>query len=113
MDPKEIVNVLIGSRDNNSKESSILDDIEEVLLYYVYEEEVFIIKEFMIEMKEYNSPKEMLFLFRLCCLLISHLVLSNEIKKKYTFTVFSDIIYFYAFTHTYFTNHDYDVTSSE
>jgi [histone H3]-lysine4 N-trimethyltransferase ATXR3 len=57
-----------------------------------------------------------LFYFRLCCLCISHLILCRGILPAPSTSntiLLSDITYFYAFTHTYFSPHEYKTHSSE
>jgi hypothetical protein len=50
--------------------------------------------------------EEKFFLFRLCCLVISHkLLLLGAIE--FNNELMSDITYFYAFTHTYFSPNEY------
>ena len=58
----------------------------------------------MIAKKEASDEK--LFLFRLCCLVVSHKLL-YLIEADFSYDLLSDIIYFYAFTHTYFSPNEY------
>lgn len=46
-----------------------------------------------------------LFYFRLGCLCLSHFISKIPPTSKFNTTLLSDIIYFYAFTHTYFKAH--------
>lgn len=49
------------------------------------------------------EPRLKLFYFRLCCLCVSHMIMSVQPTKKFNSHLLADIAYFYSFTHTYFT----------
>lgn len=57
--------------------------------------------------------KHKLFLFRLCCLCIGHMCLYLKTTPRFNSHLVGDIAYFYAFTHTYFTSHQYKSYVSE
>lgn len=59
------------------------------------------------------DEKEKLFYFRIFCLVLSHQLLFLKATAKFNTTLFSDIVYFYAFTHTYFTAKEYKTHTSE
>jgi hypothetical protein len=48
-----------------------------------------------------------LFYFRLCCLCVSHMCMKIKQTPKFNSQLLADIVYFYAFTHTYFTAFEY------
>ena len=54
-----------------------------------------------------------LFLFRLACLCASHMIHAIPPTNRFNTVLLADIIYFYAFTHTYFSAHEYKSHVSE
>lgn len=59
------------------------------------------IERFFNQIKAASNDKEKLSLFRFCCLIISHKLLFIQ-EATFNAELLSDIVYFYAFTHTYF-----------
>ena len=67
------------------------------------EKEAFLIKKFREIISLAQEFKIKLFYFRLCCLCVSHMLMFVKPTKRFNAHLLADIIYFYAFTHTYFT----------
>lgn len=60
-----------------------------------------IIERFFNQIKATSEDTLKLAIFRFCCLIISHRLLFVE-DATFNSELLSDIVYFYAFTHTYF-----------
>jgi [histone H3]-lysine4 N-trimethyltransferase ATXR3 len=94
--PEKIFAVLVGDKE------SVLKELQDNLIHFKQLLLPKIIEEFLgrIERVPLDLPLQ-LSLFRLCCLLVSHRLLQLN-KPNFSYDLLSDITYFYAFTHTYF-----------
>jgi [histone H3]-lysine4 N-trimethyltransferase ATXR3 len=61
---------------------------------------------FVTKISKCHSGDEKLFFFRLCCLVVSHKLLFLT-TPAFNHELLSDITYFYALTHTYFSPTDF------
>lgn len=96
----KIIDVLIG------KDDSVLLELQESLIKYKCEALAKTIEHFVTKINKCHSGDERLFYFRLCCLVVSHRLLFIT-AAAFNTELLSDITYFYAFTHTYFSPTDF------
>lgn len=67
----------------------------------------------MRQMGKQELLNKKLFYFRLICLCLSHLILSKSSGSPSNRLLLADVLYFYSFTHTFFTPHEYKTHASE
>jgi hypothetical protein len=98
--PPRLIDVLIA------RDDSVLLELQESLIKYRCEGLAKTMEQFVGRIGLADSPEEQLFLFRLCCLVVSHKLLFLP-GAPFNHELLSDITYFYAFTHTYFSPNEY------
>jgi hypothetical protein len=76
-------------------------------------QELRIIDELTSTIRSCESIEDQLLLIRYGFLTLSHHIKSNSFNTSLNNKIISDILYMYAFTHHYFTPHDYNAHSSE
>lgn len=96
----KIIDVLIG------KDDSVLLELQESLIKYKCEALAKTMEHFVTKINRCHSGDEKLFYFRLCLLVVSHKLLFLT-GAAFNHELLSDITYFYAFTHTYFSPTDF------
>lgn len=89
-------------------------ELQDALIKQKCEHLIAIIEKFLtwIGRQDSEHPQNKLFLFRLCCLVISHRLLFLE-KANFNYQLLSDVVYFYAFTHTFFSPTEYKSFEAE
>jgi hypothetical protein len=96
----KVIEVLVTRKD------SVLLELQESMIKYKCEGLAKTIELFFNKIEDAILHAHKLLLFRLCCLAISHKLLFLQ-HPFFSHELLSDIIYFYAFTHTYFSPSDY------
>lgn len=99
--PPRVAHVLIERHD------SVLNELQEQLIKYKCEGTARTIEHFLTQMRGVEAGVgQKLLLFRLCCLVVSHQLLFLG-RTEFSHELLSDIVFFYAFTHTYFSPNEY------
>lgn len=93
--------------------SSVLKDIQDVMIENQLKKEATLIEKFMEWINASSEHSHKMFLFRLCCLCIGHMCLYIKPTERFNSTLVGDVTLFYAFTHTYFTSYEYRSHVSE
>jgi hypothetical protein len=98
---------------NSGKDLSVMEELKILLSKNNYMQELRIIDELTSSVRSCDSIEDQLVLVRYGFLMLSHHVKSNHFNTTSNNKILSDILYMYAFTHHYFTPHEYDAHSSE
>lgn len=88
------------------KDDSVLLELQESLIKYKCEALAKTMEHFVTKISRCHSGDDKLFYFRLCLLVVSHKLLFLT-GAAFNHELLSDITYFYAFTHTYFSPTDF------
>ena len=94
------------------KDDSVLKELQDNLIRYKMFEIPRTIEHFLDRIKMEESPAIKLSLFRLCCLIVSHRLLMVG-EQQFNHLLLADIVYFYAFTHTYFSASEFHSFDAE
>lgn len=88
-------------------------ELKENFEKYRYNREVMMIEDLDVLIDSCENWADKLLLVRYGFLILSHQLKINKFNSSLQNRVLSDIMYMYAFTHHYFTPHEYEAHSSE